>query len=281
MALISIIIGLLIDRAFRHMHDLRELSWFEFLTRKTTTWLGTSNGVLQLLVVLFLPVLVIAGIQFLLSDLLFDLLYMMFGIIVFTYSLGPACLSSDIEYYLDARRLGDEDEALHYAGALTERAASTSPDQQTSDVTRAILYAANERIFAVIFWFVIIGPAGAILYRLATSVSKQDDINERIKPAAILFQGVLTWVPARMLALGYALTGHFEGAMQAYKNRPYESDIALENYDVLVNTGMGALRDHEMTDEISGITSARNLVLRSILIWIAVLALLTLGGWFG
>jgi membrane protein required for beta-lactamase induction len=281
MALISIIIGLLIDRAFRHIHDLRELSWFEFFTRKTTTWLGAYNGVLQLLTVLCLPVLVIAGIQFLLSDLLFDLLYMMFGIIVFTYSLGPACLSSDIEYYLDARRLGDEDEALHYAGALTERAASTSPDQQTSDVTRAILYVANERIFAVIFWFVIIGPVGAILYRLATSISKQEDINERIKPAAILFQGVLTWVPARMLALGYALTGHFDGAMQAYKNRPYESDIALENYDVLVNTGMGALRDHEITDEISGIISARNLILRSILIWIAVLALLTLGGWFG
>ena len=281
MALISIIIGLLIDRAFRHMHDLRDLSWFEFVTRKTTTWLDAYNGVLQLLAVLCLPVLVIAGIQFLLSDLLFDLLYMMFGIIVFTYSLGPACLSSDVEYYLDARRLGDEDEALHYAGALTERAASTSPDQQTSDVTRAILYAANERIFAVIFWFVIIGPVGAILYRLATSISKQDDINERIKSAAILFQGVLTWVPARMLALGYALTGHFDGAMQAYKNRPYESDIALENYDVLVNTGMGALRDHEMTDEISGIISARNLILRSVLIWIAVLALLTLGGWFG
>ena len=281
MALISIIIGLLIDRAFRHMHDLRDLSWFEFYTRKITTWLQTSNGALQLLVVLFLPVLSIAVIQFLLSDFLFDLLYMVFGVIVFAYSLGPACLSSDIEYYLDARRLGDEDEALHYAGALTERAASTSPDQQTSDVTRAILYAANERIFAVIFWFVIIGPVGAILYRLATSASKQDDINERIKPAAILFQGVLTWVPARMLALGYALTGHFDGAMQAYKNRPYESDIALENYDVLVNTGMGALRDHEMTDEISGIISARNLILRSTLIWIAMLALLTLGGWFG
>jgi membrane protein required for beta-lactamase induction len=241
----------------------------------------TTNGVIQIIAVLFLPVLIIAAIQYLLADFLHNLPYMMFAILVFVYCLGPACLSSDVEYYLDARRLGDEDEALHYAGALTERAASTSPDQQTSDVTRAILYVANERIFAVIFWFVIIGPVGAILYRLATSISKQEDINERIKPAAILFQGVLTWVPARMLALGYALTGHFDGAMQAYKNRPYESDIALENYDVLVNTGMGALRDHEITDEISGIISARNLILRSILIWIAVLALLTLGGWFG
>jgi membrane protein required for beta-lactamase induction len=84
-----------------------------------------------------------------------------------------------------------------------------------------------------------------------------------------------------MLAMGYALTGHFDGALQAYRNRPYEPDLALENYDVLVNTGMGALRDHEASDEISSIISARNLVMRSILIWIAVLALLTLGGWLG
>ena len=70
-------------------------------------------------------------------------------------------------------------------------------------------------------------------------------------------------------------------ALQAYRNRPYESDLALDNYDVLVNTGMGALRDHEATDEISSIISAKNLVVRSILIWIAVLAVLTLGGWLG
>jgi membrane protein required for beta-lactamase induction len=44
---------------------------------------------------------------------------------------------------------------------------------------------------------------------------------------------------------------------------------------------MGALRDQEATDEISSIISARDLVMRSILIWIAVLALLTLGGWLG
>ena len=280
MALISIILGLLFDRAFRHLHDLRDLSWFEYYTGTITRFVH-ANGVVQIIAVLFIPVLITAAIQYLLSDFLLQLPYLLFGVLVFAYCLGPACLSSDIEYYLDARRLGDEDEALHYAGALTERAASTAPDQQTNDVTRAILHVANERIFAVIFWFVIIGPAGAVLYRLTTNVSKQEGLNDSLTAVAILFQAVLTWVPARMLALGYALTGHFDGALQAYRNRPYESDLALENYDVLVNTGMGALRDHEATDEISSITSARNLVMRSILIWIAVLALLTLGGWLG
>ena len=276
MALISIILGLLFDRAFRHLHDLRDLSWFEYYTNAATRHIR-ANGVIQIIVVLSIPILIIAVIQYLLSGFLLEFP----GVLVFAYSLGPACLSSDIEYYLDARRLGDEDEALHYAGALTERAASTAPDQQTSDVTRAILHVANERIFAVIFWFAIFGPAGALLYRLTTHLSKQDGLNDSLAAVAILFQAVLTWVPARMLALGYALTGHFDGALQAYRNRPYESDLALDNYDVLVNTGMGALRDQEATDEISSIISARDLVMRSILIWIAVLALLTLGGWFG
>ena len=281
MALISIIVGLLFDRAFRHLHDLRDLSWFEYYTGAVTRLVRTSNGLVQAIAVLILPVLIIAAIHYLLSGLLLGLFDLIFGILVFAYCLGPACLSSDIEYYLDARRLGDEDEALHYAGALTERAASTAPDQQTNDVTRAILYVANERIFAVIFWFVIIGPVGAILYRLTTNLSKQDNLSDSLAAVATLFQAVLTWVPARMLALGYALTGHFDGALQAFRNRPYESDLALENFDVLVSTGMGALRDHEATDEISSIISAKNLVMRSILIWIAVLALLTLGGWLG
>ena len=280
MALISIIIGLLFDRAFRHLHDLRDLSWFEYYTGAVTRFVR-ANGVVQIVAVLLVPVAVIAVIQHLMYDFMFQLPYLVFAVLVFAYCLGPACLSSDIEFYLDARRLGDEDEALHYAGVLTERAASTSPDQQTSDVTRAILHVANERIFAVIFWFVIFGPAGAVLYRLTTSLSKQDTTNDSLNAVATLFQAVLTWVPARMLAMGYALTGHFDGALQAYRSRPYESDLALENYDVLVNTGLGALRDQEATDEISSITSARNLVMRSILIWIAVLALLTLGGWFG
>ena len=280
MALISIIIGLLFDRAFRHLHDLRDLSWFEYYSNAVVRMIK-ANGVVQMIAILLFPVMVIATIQLLLSDFLLELPYLLFSVLVFAYCLGPACLSSDIEYYLDARRLGDEDEALHFAGALTERAASTAPDQQTSDVTRAILHVANERIFAVIFWFVIIGPAGAVLYRLTTNLSKQDGLNDSLSAVAVLFQALLTWVPARMLAMGYALTGHFDGALQAYRNRPYESDLALENYDVLVNTGMGALRDQEATDEISSIISARNLVMRSILIWIAVLALLTLGGWLG
>ncbi len=281
MALISIILGLLLDRALRHMHDLRDLSWFEHFTEAVLRFVSFKNSTLKLGLVLLLPLTIVLVLQLLLMDVMFDVLYFAFGVATLLYCLGPACLSSDIQAYLDARSLGDDEEALHYAGSLTEKPASTVPDQQTSDVTRAILLAANERIFSVLFWFVLLGPVGAMGYRLLTNISKREDIDISLSEQAIFYQSLIAWLPAHMLALGYALTGHFDGAFRAYQNRPHESDLALANYDVLVTTGLGALRGQEVTNEISGIQSARDLVMRSITVWIAVLALLTLGGWLG
>lgn len=281
MALISIILSLLLDRALRHLHDLRDLSWFEHYTRVVSNLVRFDNGTLKLVLVLLLPLVITGVLQFVLAGVLFGVPGFVFGIIVLLFCLGPACLSSDIEAYLDARSLGDDDEALHYAGALTERAASTVPDQQTTDVTRAILHVANERIFSVLFWFVLLGPVGAVAYRLSTNISKQDGEIDAVTLDANLLQAILAWIPARLLATGYALTGHFDGAIRAYQNRPHEADLALANYDVLVTTGLGALRGREVTDEISCIQAARDLVMRAIMVWIAVLALLTLGGWLG
>jgi membrane protein required for beta-lactamase induction len=280
MALISIILSLLLDRALRHLHDLRDLSWFEHYTSFLAGFIKKESGLVKLIVVLLLPLSIVLVIQLLLMDLLFGLPYFVFGIFVLLYCLGPACLSSDIEAYLDARSMGDDDEALHYAGSLTERAASTVPDQQTSDVTRAILHVANERIFSVLFWFVVLGPFGAVVYRLVTNISKRDEIDS-LAQYATLVQSVVAWIPAHLLAAGYALTGHFDGAFRAYQSRPRESNMSLANHDVLVTTGLGALRGREATNEISSIQAARDLVMRAIIVWIAVLALLTLGGWLG
>lgn len=280
MALISIILSLLLDRTLRHIHDLRDLSWFEHYTDMLGNFIKAENNLVKLVLILLLPLAIILLIQLMMMDFLFGVPYFVFGIIVLLYCLGPACLSSDIDAYLDARSLGDDDEALHYAGVLTETAASAVPDQQTSDVTRAILHVANERIFSVLFWFVVLGPFGAVLYRLITNISKREEVDPLVQ-SATLIQSIIAWIPAHLLAVGYALTGHFDGAFRAYQSRPHESDISLSNYDVLVTTGLGALRGQEVTDEISSIKGARDLVMRSIMVWIAVLALLTLGGWLG
>lgn len=279
MALISIILGIFLDRTFRQLHDLRDMIWFEFFVQAIQRITGKRMPPLQFILILALPVLLILSIQILLHNFLFNVPGFVFGVIVFIYCLGPVCLSTDIEAYIHARTMGDEDEALHYAGTITESAASTSPDQQTSDVTRAILYVANERIFATIFWFIILGPVGAILYRLISQLSKQLEYNELAEFSEFI-HGIMAWVPARMLAAGYALTGNFDGAYHAYKDRAHTSDISQSNNEVLTSTGLGAMRNLEMSTEIASIHTAQALVMRAIIVWIGILAVMTLGGIF-
>lgn len=281
MALITIILSLLLDHSFRHWHHLRELTWFEHYSHRLSNLIKIDNGWLKLVIVLALPIVIISLLQFVLFDVLWGIPFLLFGIPVLFYCLGPDCLINDIEAYLDARSLGDDDEALHYASVLTGHSASTSPDQQISDVTRAILSTTNERVFSVLFWFVLLGPLGAVCYRFSTNISKQHEADAAMQSAATLVQSGMAWAPARLLAAGYALTGHFDGAIHAYRNRPQEENIALANVDILISTGLGALSDHDSHEEIYPIRSARSLVTRSTLIWIAVLALLTLGGWLG
>lgn len=279
MALISIIIGLFLDRTFRHLHDLRDMTWFEFYSQAILRFTGKRIPPLQFILILALPVSLLLGIQIFLNDFLFNIPGFIFGIIVFIYCLGPACLSTDIEAYIHARTLGDEDEALHYAGTITDSAASTSPDQQTSDVTRAILHIANERIFATIFWFVILGPFGAMLYRLISELSKQLDYDELAEFSEFI-HSIMAWVPARMLAAGYALTGNFDSAYHAYKDRAYTTDLSHGNTEVLVATGLGAMQNLQAENELASIYAAQALVMRSVIVWISILAIMTLGGIF-
>jgi len=146
-------------------------------------------------------------------------------------------------------------------------------------VTRAILYIANERIFATIFWFIILGPFGVLSYRLISELSKQIEFDQLAEFSEFI-HGIMAWIPARMLAAGYALTGNFDGAYHAYKDRAYTSDFSQSNSEVLISTGLGAMRTLDMENELSSIYAAQALVMRAVIVWIGILAVMTLGGIF-
>ncbi len=68
MALISIILGLFLDRTFRHLHDLRDMTWFEFYAQSIQRFTGKRVPPLQFIVILALPVLLLLSIQILLHE---------------------------------------------------------------------------------------------------------------------------------------------------------------------------------------------------------------------
>ena len=280
MSLICIIVGLILDRALSALRDLRDFRWFD----RYSEWLvdhlpGLPTQGNSSIVILLLPVMVVTGVlQQTLDDKFLGLFSLIFGLGIFVYCLGPGDLNSEIDGFLAARENGDEEQAQHFASAIMGKEASVAPDQQTVDVMHAILHQSNDRFFSVIFWFVILGPFGALLYRL-TSYTMQTSPNETLAAAAKNLQAILAWAPAHVVAMAYALTGNYEGATASYREKQKQDDLSVCNYYTLISAGLGALRDCTPGDESACIRSTRGLVLRALVVWLAVIAILTLIGW--
>ena len=280
MSLICIIAGLLLERMLETLQQLRNFQWFE----KYSQWMinhmpGLIEQGASSIVILLLPVMLLAGlIQNILADTFFDIFSLIYGFVVFVYCLGPGDLDKEIDCFLTARETADEDMAHKCASAIMGEDASRSPDQQIVDVTQNILYQSNDRFFAVIFWFVVLGPFGALLYRLTSYTSKRSN-NKTLTAAARRLKAILAWAPAHLVAAGYALTGNYEGASEGFKGKQKKDELNESNYNTLVSAGLGALKNCTPGEETACIRSTRGLVLRTLIVWLALIALLTLMGW--
>ena len=87
------------------------------------------------------------------------------------------------------------------------------------------------------------------------------------------------------LALGFALSGHFDSALEGWRQAHQDNPQGVEGSErVLTLTGAGALglsdADFE-TDSVTPVRAAMRLVWRTLIVWLVVLSLLVLAGWAG
>jgi len=280
MALICILFGIIFERFSDTLENLRNFDWYD----RYSQWLldalplNSNEQPKTTLLLMLLPLLLATGIlQFWFAGSLLGLVELLFGIVVFAYCLGPQDINRQVDRYLAARENGDEAGARHEASQIMQQKAPDDPDQQTLGVMRAVLHETNDRVFAVIFWFVLLGPLGALLYRL-TSHTMRTTQQPMLAMAATQLQAILAWAPAHLVAISYALTGDYEGAKQEYSSKARHDDLREANYLSLITAGQGALKVCGPGEETACVRSARALVLRTLVVWLAAVAILTLTG---
>lgn len=299
MTLLAIIIGLFLERFLGHLQDLRQFTWFErFVDSVRTNFRvgGEWNGAAGVLLAVFPPVLAVAAAQTLLSDVLFGFLGFVFAVLVLVYALGPRDLDADAETYINALEAADEENARRRAAAILESEPPAEATERTRLVADALFVKANEAVFAALFWFAVLGPAGAALYRLAWVLKKKAGAgvaeSSDFAAAAQQLHGIVAWLPARLLAIGYALAGSFEEAIHAWRgyHDKWSNRFGDSNVGVLVCVGNGALhrdveRDASAEDRADAgvdlIRAVLGLIWRTLVLWVTVIALLTLAGWAG
>ena len=168
------------------------------------------------------------------------------------------------------------------------------------------MLAAHRHVFGVLAAFVVcwllgLGPAGAVFYRMAEYLSRNWRGRPDGTPSQATQQAAVTgwqWVdhlPARATALGFAVVGNFEEAVASWRGEaeqfgPGTDGVVLAATSGAINVRLNAREGKPEEAEgvatrpepqLAHLASAVGLVWRSVVLWMLLLALLTLARLLG
>jgi membrane protein required for beta-lactamase induction len=296
MSVLALLLALALERGLTHLFHLREPRWLDgYFDRAARALAGRPRGLALagVLAALLLPVLPVALADRALGSHLFGLPQLGFAVLVLLMSLGPRDLRDEVDDYVDALGRGDREAAGRRAKELLESDAASRGAGLREAVEEAIFVQANNRIFGVILWFMLLGPAGAWLFRVsdlmrrraAFESARRGGLPEPGGGAPALVHGLLAWIPARLAAVSYALAGSFEDAIGNWRIAVDRASRGLldRTEDLLARVGRGSLQpslagvEPERLDAATA-SGAWRIVARSAWIWLAVIGLLVLAG---
>jgi len=304
MTLIALLIGLTIERLATQIFHWRRMRWLERIIDKGFSLAARFSNwpaLIPVIVLTAILVLPVAAVTVALGDTLFGFPHLVLAVVVLFFSLGPNDIGEDVNEYCSALEEGNEERIEQTARTLVENTVPEEPLERIRCVEEAVCIQANNRLFAVIFWFVLLGPLGPLgawAYRVTDLVrrravfqaSREESDAATITPlrdAAVALHGWLAWIPARLTAIGYAVAGHFDAALAAWRGgAETQAATPSENSErLLARVGIAALaleaeQDEDLTARgVRGATAAKRLVFRLLLIWAVIISAMTLYGW--
>lgn len=233
MTFIITLIALVMERFF-HWSHLRSWRWLthyqHWLSR---TRMANRSSYLLLLVCVLPPVLLVGLVNYLLADVFYGSLKLLFGVLVLMYCLGPKNLW--VQVYTSINELHKDEPGSTVAQASAALGVESS--EHASSFAHAIFISAYQRVFDVFFWFILLGPAGAILYRAIALISLESPVG--MVSVALNVRRLLDWVPVRIFAFLFALGGHFMKVFICWKQALLKGPES--NDAMLAECGMAAL----------------------------------------
>jgi len=257
--------------------------------RRWVAQLGDTSGPARVAVTLGVPVVLCLVVIWLLSLLPgSELFRLVFSFVVLMYCFGPHAYEADLEAIIKAP---DQPSREAAAQALSDDGDPVAWNAVA--LGEATAYAALRRRFGVLLWFFLLGPAAALLYRLAQTLGRDQTlrVDGTARTAARSFANVADWLPAQLMVFTLALVGHWDAVIDAWKRWHKQQSPnswyvegpgflgAAARADVEVDIQAGDGYAEERIDTLGELIRLRGALLRALLAWLSVVALMVLAGW--
>jgi adenosylcobinamide-phosphate synthase len=292
-------------------------SWLRWVVRRLDAG-KAAHGWLAWSVAVLAPAFVALLVYWLLCELVGWPLAMLWNVGVLYVALGFRQFSHHFTAIRDALEAGDEAEARRLLAEWRQIDASELPSREINrHVLEFSVLAAHRHVFGVLSWFIVLavlglGPAGAVLYRLAEFVTRywphiarrqSTGVSDAACAAAARAWHWVDWLPARVTALAFAVVGSFEDAVDNWRryealpdsDGPQGNDglvVAATAGAINVRLGTTTMAQGDAQDQMPAASSRHEpqlahlrslvgLVWRSVVLWMLLLALLTVARLIG
>ena len=213
-------------------------------------------------------------------------------------ALGSHSLIYHARQVVIALQQNDIELARERVGMMVSRDTSKLDETAINKATiESVLENGCDAIFGALFWFVVLGAPGVVLYRLANTLDAmwgyRNDRYHAFGWCAAKVDDLLNWIPARLTAASYAMMGNLVQSIACWQQQA--SQWSGRNAGTVMASGAGALlirlggnavyhgKEEQRAElgtgaepQVHDIERAIGLVQRSTWLWVIVLFV---GGW--
>ncbi len=285
--------------------------WVRVCTRNLDAG-ATHHAGLTWSAAVVIPALVATGIHWLLWGAIGWAASTVWSVLVLYVTLGFRQFSHHFTAIRDALEAGDEIRARELLAHWQQRDVQELP---RSEIVRQVIeysvLSAHRHVFGVFMWFSVLaaiglGPGGAVLFRLTEFVARywtrqgsvqHPPVSQALQSMALGAWQWIDWLPARITALGFAVVGSFEDAIDSWRNHanrhgPLNDGVLLAATAGALNVALGidagaqepvgeSALPRRPLPELGHLRAVVGLVWRSVVMWMVLLALLTLARLLG
>ena len=305
MSLLAILFSLAIEHYYNAVEQFRNYQWISSFSNWIKERFSDSeywNDTIGLIATILVPMFVCALIYGVLDNAM-GLLGFLFSLLVLLYCIGPQRFLYTARQLVDAGEHDDQHSLQTYADELLGTESSELDSDTYQQVSARLINFTNEGLLSIFFWFILLGPMGALMCRMVnvlysqTSQSGDEESEEsensestdqrgfaEFNTSTRMLYAILLWLPAQLTMLTFAITGSFVDTLREWKSRLSKDYLnPQETETTLFRTGFNALQlnpdDHQ--HDLSTVEDVLALCWRSLIVWVTALALLTLAGLAG
>jgi adenosylcobinamide-phosphate synthase len=166
------------------------------------------------------------------------------SVLLLYLAIGGSSLAQHGRTVAAALAVGDLTLARERVGWMVSRDTAALDEAGVSRAAvESVLENGNDALFGALFWFLLLGAPGVVLFRLSNTLDAMWGYrNERYHAFgwfAARLDDLLGWLPARLTALSYLLAGDGVRGWRCWRGQAQRSDSP--NAGVVMASGAGAL----------------------------------------